>query len=314
MTTDIMTPATPLKAIRGLVATGVAAVGIFVIAGGIWSALAPLESAAVGPGQVDSESFRKRIEHLEGGIIGQILVHDGDAVQPGQVLVRLDDTKARTTLQGMRGQYWDALAAESRLLAERDGTAAILFPKALTGSDDPAAARVMAAQQKIFETRRSLLQTKTDLYRQRIAEVNEEIGGYFAQEAAAKRRAALIEEEVADLKKLVDKGLERKPRLLELQRDQADIEGKRGDLVAQIAKAQQTIAENEVNILNLQNDGQKEVASDLRDTQKKIHELTEQIEAAEHVLNRIEVKSPEAGVVTDLKFHTPGGASSRATG
>jgi HlyD family secretion protein len=307
MTTDIITPATPMKAMRGLVASGVAAVAIFVVAGGIWSVFAPLESAAVGAGQVEAESFRKRIEHLEGGIIGQILVHDGDVVQPGQVLVRLDGTKARTTLQALRGQYWDALAAEARLLAERDGAAEIRFPEALLQSRDPAAARVIAAQQKIFATRRSLLQTKTDLYRQRIAEVNEEIGGYTAQEAAATRRIGFIEEEIADLRKLLDKGLAQKPRLLELQRDHADIQGRHGDLIAQIAKAKQTIAENEVNILNLQNDGQKEVASDLRDTQKKLHELTEQIEAAEYVLMRIEVKSPEAGVVTDLKFHTPGG-------
>jgi HlyD family secretion protein len=307
MTTDIITPATPMKAIRGLVASGVAAVGIFVVAGGIWSVFAPLESAAVGSGQVEAESFRKRIEHLEGGIIGQILVHDGDAVRPGQVLVRLDDTKARTALLGLRGQYWDALAGEARLLAERNGAAEIAFPEALLQSRDPAAATVIAGQRKIFETRRSLLKTKSDLYRQRIAEVNEEIGGYTAQEAAAIRRIAFAEEEIADLKKLLEKGLAQKPRLLELQRDHADIEGKRGDLVAQIAKAKQTIAENEVNILNLENDTQKEVASDLRDAQKKIHELAEQIEAAEYVLTRIEVRSPEAGVVTDLKFHTPGG-------
>ena len=307
MTTDIITPATPMKAIRGLVASGVAAVGIFVVAGGIWSVFAPLESAAVGSGQVEAESFRKRIEHLEGGIIGQILVHDGDAVRPGQVLVRLDDTKARTALLGLRGQYWDALAGEARLLAERNGAAEIAFPEALLQSRDPAAATVIAGQRKIFETRRSLLKTKSDLYRQRIAEVNEEIGGYTAQEAAAIRRIAFAEEEIADLKKLLEKGLAQKPRLLELQRDHADIEGKRGDLVAQIAKAKQTIAENEVNILNLENDTQKEVASDLRDAQKKIHELAEQIEAAEYVMTRIEVRSPEAGVVTDLKFHTPGG-------
>src|SRR5262249_31808568 len=162
-------------------------------------------------------------------IIGQILVKDGDVVQPGQVLVRLDDTKARTTLQGLRGQYWDALAAEPRLLAERDGTAEIVFSEALLRSPDPAATRVIAAQQKIFATRRALLQSKTDLYRQRIAEVNEEIGGYMAQEAAATRRIALAGEEIADLRKLLDKGLAQKPRLLELQRDHADIEGRRGD-------------------------------------------------------------------------------------
>jgi HlyD family secretion protein len=167
------------------------------------------------------------------------------------VLVRLDETKARTTLFGLRGQYWDAVAAEARLLAERDCAAAITFQGVLLQSQAPAAERVFAAQQKIFEARRSLLKTKTDLYRLRIAEVNEEIGGYTAQEAAATRRIAFAQEEIGDLRQLLDKGLAQKPRLLQLQPNHADIQGRRGDLIAQIAKAKQTIAENEVNILNL---------------------------------------------------------------
>ena len=301
-------PETPMKTMRGLVAAGIGAVGFFIVAGGIWSAFAPLESAAIGGGQVEAESSRKTIQHFEGGIVGQILVRDGDAVKPGQILLRLDDTKARTTLFALRGQYWDAIAREGRLLAERDGAPEIRWPEMLLAQrSDPAIQLVMAGQQKIFQTRRSLLQTKTELFQQRVAQVNEEIRGYRAQEAAAVRRISLIKEEIGDLRRLVDKGLERKPRLLQLDRDHAEIEGRRGDLAAQIARAQQTIAENEVNILNLQNDTQNEVANDLRDTQKKIHELGEQIEAAQSVLTRIEVKSPEAGTITDLKVHTTGG-------
>jgi HlyD family secretion protein len=293
---------------RGLVAAGVGAVGFFVIAGGIWSVFAPLESAAVGAGQVEAESSRKTIQHLEGGIIGQILVKDGDRVVPGQPLLRLDDTKARTALYALRGQYWDAIAREARLLAERDGSDEIRWPETLVSRrDDAAIQQVMGGQQKIIQTRRSLQKTKTELFQQRIAQVKEEIGGYKSQEVATIRRIALIKEETADLRRLVDKGLERKPRLLQLERDYAEMDGKRGELAAQIARAQQTIAENEVNILNLQNDTQNEVANDLRDTQKKIHELGEQIEAAQAVLTRIDVKAPESGTVTDLKVHTPGG-------
>jgi HlyD family secretion protein len=166
---------------------------------------------------------------------------------------------------------------------------------------------VLAGQQKIFQTRRSLQQSKTELIKQRIAQTNEEITGLRAQVSADGRRISLINEEISGLRQLVAKGLERKPRLLALERDLAEIEGKRGDTIAQIARAGQNIAESQVSILNQENDMQNEVAESLRDTQKKIHELSEQIQAATDVLSRIDVRAPEGGVVTDLRVHTPGG-------
>jgi HlyD family secretion protein len=301
-------PATPLRRIRGLVIGGMLIVGIFVLGVGAWSALAPLESAAHATGVVAVESSRKTVQHLEGGIIGAILVHDGDRVVAGQPLLRLDDTKARTALIALQGQLWDAWAREARLIAERDGANRPTYPpQLLARAEEPAVGLVLAGQSKIFQTRRSLQQSKSDLIRQRIAQTNEEIGGLRAQEAADRRRIALINEEISGLKQLVDKGLERKPRLLELERNLAEIEGKRGDAMAQIARAQQNIVESEVSILNQENDKQNEVAEQLRDTQKKIHELAEQIQAAADVLSRIEVKAPEDGIVTDLRVHTPGG-------
>jgi HlyD family secretion protein len=300
-------PPTPFARTRGLIVAGTACVMVFVIGAGGWSAMAPLESAAMAPGTVEVESSRKTVQHLEGGIIGEILVKDGDAVVEGQTLIRLDDTKARTTLAALQGQIWDALAREARLLAERDGDDRIAVPAALAESRDPAALLVVAGQQKIFETRRTLFASKSELIRQRILQVKEEIVGLRAQEAASKKRIALAQEEMIGLRQLVEKGLERKPRMLQLDRDIAEMEGKRGETVASVARAQQSIAESEVNILNLKNDTANEVANDLRDTQKKIHELSEQIQAARDVLARIAVKAPQSGLVTDLKVHTPGG-------
>jgi HlyD family secretion protein len=301
-------PPTPMPRVRGLVLSGLAFAGVFVFGAGAWSVLAPLESAAMAPGVVESESNRKTIQHLEGGIIGSILVKDGDHVVAGQPLIRLDDTKPRTQLGALEGQLWDARAREARLIAERDGLPQVTYPATLLAQRDDATVRaVLSGQDKIFETRRQLLDSKVSQLRQRIGQVKEEIVGYQAQETAAKKRIGLINEEISGLKQLVDKGLERKPRLLALQRDLAEIEGRRGDLVAQVARAQQTIAESEVSILKEQNDAQNEVATQLRDTQQKIHELTEQMQAAKDVLARIEVKAPEAGTVTDLKVHTPGG-------
>lgn len=301
-------PDSPLARCRELVIAGCALVGVFIIGFGTWSAFAPLESAAMAPGMVVSESNRKTIQHLEGGIIAEILVKDGDVVHAGQTLIRLDDTKARTTLASLQGQLWDARAREARLLAERDEAPEIRFPDLLLAhAKDPVVAQAMTGQKKIFETRRSLLESKIAATRERINQVHEEIRGHEAEEAAARRRIDLINEEIKGVQTLLAKGLARKPRLLELQRQLAEIEGRRGDIVAQIARAKQTIAESEINILSLRNDAQKEVADELRETQKKIHELSEHAEAAANVMARTEIKAPQDGIVTNLMVHTPGG-------
>lgn len=301
-------PANPLARSRELVLAGSALIGIFVIGFGTWAVMAPLESAAVAMGSVVSESSRKTVQHLEGGIISAILVHDGDTVMAGQSLIRLDDTKARTTLLALRGQLWDAEAREARLIAERDGADTIDFPADLVAQQsEPAVAAAIAGQQKIFDARRSLVQSKTAAIRERIAQVHEEINGHQAEVVALEKRVALLQEEVGGVKQLVAGGLERKSRLLQLERDLADADGKRGDTLAQIARAKQTIAEAEIDILSLQNDRQKDVADELRETQKKGHELAEQAQAAADVLARVDVRAPENGTITDLRVHTPGG-------
>jgi len=304
-------PASPLARSRSLVLAGSALIAVFVVGLGTWSVVAPLESAAVAVGSVVSESSRKTVQHLEGGIISAILVHDGDQVTAGQTLIRLDDTKARTTLLALRGQLWDAKAREARLVAERDGAATIDFPAELVAQQsEPAVAAALAGQQKIFDTRRSLVESKTAAIRERINQVHEEINGHQAEVDALEKRVALLQEEVGGVKQLVSSGLERKSRLLQLERDLADADGRRGDTLAQIARAKQTIAEAEIDILSLQNDRQKDVADELRETQKKGHELAEQAQAAADVLARDDVKAPEAGTITDLRVHTPGGVIS----
>ncbi len=301
-------PPTPFARFRAIAWAGIGTVAIFLVGFGAWSVLAPLESAAIAPGVIEAETSRKTIQHLEGGIIGEILVKDGEAVTAGQALIRLNDVKARTQLVALTGQIWDAMAREARFLAERDKHDEIRYPESLTQhARDPAVKLVMAGQTKIFQARRSALDSKIALIKQRIAQVREEVIGLRAQETASRKRLALLSDEAAGLRQLLGKGFVPKPRVLALERDIVETEGRRGELVAQIARAQQTIAELEVNIISLENDTQNEIAQSLRDTQNQIHELVEQIQAAAHVLTRTEVRSPEAGVVTDLRVHTPGG-------
>ncbi len=301
-------PANPLARCRHLVVAGAALVAVFIIGFGFWAALAPLETAVIAPGTVVSELSRKTIQHLEGGIIAAILVQDGDKVTAGQTLIRLDDTKARTTYASASDQLWDVRAAQARLIAERDDAAAVTFPDDLLAHrDDPVVAQAMEGEAKIFQTQRGLETSKIDAIHERINQSRAEIAGYQAEVTAAERQIALLTDEVASSTALVRQGLERRPRLLELQRLLADMQGKRGDTLAQIARAKETIAESDVDILSLRNDSQKQAADALGDNQRKLEELTEETTAAQNVMARTAIKAPEDGTITDLRVHTPGG-------
>jgi HlyD family secretion protein len=302
-------PPAPFPRLRGIAWTGNMLAFGLVLGLGTWSTFAPLESAAIAFGAVEAESSRKTIQHLEGGIIGEILVADGDVVRAGQTLIRLDETKARAALEALRGQFWDAKAREARLLAEQHGDGQVSFPAELETErkENPSVATVLAGQQSLFETRRQVLRSLAAVMREKVAEVEQEIAGLKAQEIAAAKRAEIVREEAASVEILVNKGLERRPRLLSLEREMADIDGRRGETAAQISRAAQVISESQANLMKLESDRQNEIAQSLRETQNQIFQLREQIQAAKDQLSRTEVKAPEDGVVTDLRVHTPGG-------
>jgi HlyD family secretion protein len=252
---------------------------------------------------VESESSRKTIQHLEGGIIREILVADGDVVRSGQTLISLDDTKARSEVDSLQGQMWDATAREARLLAEQQGEERVSFPS----NESPAAAAVLARQKDIFETRRQVFQSQVAVIREKRSQVEREIVGLKAQADASAQRAAIVREEAAMVAELVSKGLERRPRYLNLQRETADIDGRRGEIAAQISRAEQVISESQATLLKLESDRQNEIAQSLREAQNQIFQLRERLRAADDQLSRTQVKAPEDGVITELRVHTPGG-------
>jgi HlyD family secretion protein len=302
-------PGTPFRRLRGLAALAFTVVGVFVIGFGLWATYAPLESAAIAGATIEAESSRKTIQHLEGGIVSRILVTDGDEVAAGQPLIRLDDTRARATVQLLQAQLWEAQALEARLVAERDAREAIRFPPNLRAAAerDPALAEIMAGQVKIYDTRRKLQLSRIDVIQQRKAQTREEIAALRFQAQAATIRAAIISKEMTAVSAMVAKGLQTRARLLQLEREQAEIDGRHGDTLAQISRAEQAIGESEALILQLTSDYNTEIAQILRETQAQIFQLTERIQAANEVLGRTVVRAPEAGIVTDLRIHTMGG-------
>ena len=292
----------------GLVLVGFAVIAVFFGVLGGWAALARLDSAAIAPGVVVVDTKRKTVQHLEGGIVGEILVRDGDRVHAGQVLIRLDETRPRATLELLRGRYMAAQALEARLIAERDHREEIILPESLLGQrDDPKVAEIIDGQTNIFVTRQQTLSGQIGILRQRMAQYREEIRGIEGEIAAEGTQLRLIAEEIATVSKLLEKGLAKKPRLLALQRQQAEINGERSRNEASIARAKNSIAETRLRITELETARIDEVVQELRDTQTQQFDLVEKMRAAEDVLRRTAILAPLGGVVVDLKVHTHGG-------
>ena len=288
-------------------AVGAGIVGLFFGVFGAWAAFAPLESAAVARGVISVETQRKTIQHLEGGIVGEILVRDGDEVAADAILVVLDDTQARATLDLLRGRHRAARALEARLIAERDGAADISFPDDVRGSADAGVAELVRAQGNIFTGRRRSITGQDAIMRQRIAQIQQEIRGLEGQSAAQAEQLALTSEEIASNQKLVDEGLSGKTRLLELQRALAEVTGEHSQSLAAIARAQQNIEETRLEMADLRTSFINEAVQQLGIVQNELLDLGEQIRAAEDVLRRTVIRSPMAGTVVGLQVHTVGG-------
>ena len=275
---------------------------------GVWGGFAPLESAAVATGSVVLDSSRKTIQHLEGGIIIEMLVKDGDEVFAGQPLLKLNSTTASARQDLLMGQWHYALATEARLAAERDEQPEIEFGEILLAEkDNPEVIKTIDTQKRLFDTRKKSLSGQVEILEQRVAQLNNQIDGLEAQKKATITQQELIAEEVETVEKLVAKGQGLKPRLLELKRRQAELQGKEGEYIAEIAKVREAIGENKLQSLNIKNEALKNTVDELKETQQKVADLSEQMNASVDVLSRTIITAPQSGIVTGMKYHTVGG-------
>jgi len=288
---------------------GYAIVLLFFGCFGAWAAVARLSSAAVAPGKVIVQGNVKTVQHLEGGIVKEILVKEGDFVHAGQLLVRLDPTRSLASRDTLNSQYLAALALEARLVAERDGAQTISFPDQLmqAANSDPAAARLMVAQQEIFKARRATIDGQVAILNQQMSQKKDEMSGIQEQVKAEERQSALIAEETQAVKSLYEQHLETKPRLLALQRQQADLLGSRGAHLAAIAQLKESVGELKLRVLDIQNQRLNSIVGDLRDTQVQIADLRDKLEAASDILTRTDIRAPSSGIVMGVRLFTVGG-------
>jgi HlyD family type I secretion membrane fusion protein len=311
METDLHTAALPEDLWRGIrrrlifsLAAVMTAIGGFLA----WSEAAPLSSAILAPGMVVPDSRTKTVQHLEGGIVRDILVTDGSKVEPGQDLLVLDDTRVRASVALLTSQFHSALALEARLIAERDGNPDIEFPTELLDAGTvPDVQQALLSETARFNTRREALAGETAILQQRIAQLEEEIRGLQAQHAATEGQLVLLAEEIAVVRQLVDAGHERKPRLLALSRAARQTEGDRGLYVGQIARAHQSIGEARLRISQLNVTRAREIADELKEVRGQLVDLRERLYAAEDTLSRTRIKAPQGGTVVRLGYFTVGG-------
>ena len=294
--------------IRGLVITGLVIIGLFFGVFGSWAMLAPLESAAVAMGVVSVDSKRKTIQHLEGGIIEQINVKEGQTVAAGDVLLKLDETQPMASLALFEARYYSELAREARLKAERDNETEIAFPAVLLEqADNPTVQDALEGQQNIFRSRRDAIDGQTAIIQQRIAQIQEENKGLNALLANVSKRIELIQDEMDSNQELFEKGMTGKMRLRELEKELAEVMGERSQHTAAISRNKQNINEARLQITELKTTQLNEVAQELREAKDTLYDLQEKIRAATDILARTEVRAPIAGTVVDMQVTTVGG-------
>ena len=307
-TDDKAPPARP-EGLTPNILAGYGVIAALILGFALWSWLAPLGSAVNANGQVVVEGDHKTVQHLEDGIIRDILVHNGDKVAAGQTLIRLDDTQAKASLRLAVANYHAAEAQVALLTAEQTQATAITFPADLVtaAATDPSAAKMIAEQSATFAARHKELASQADILHQRNAQSQAEISGLRAQIAAEDQQISLLADELKDLNYLLAKELVAKPQVLEKRRMQAEIAGQRAQNFADIARAEQTIGENRLKIADLRVALINEAANKIGDAQKDMFDAEQRARAAQDVMDRTVITAPVAGVVVEQKVHTPGG-------
>ena len=303
-----LTPA--LESIQRYVIFGMVMFGCVTFGIGGWAATMHLSGAVIGQGVVVVDSSVKKVQHPTGGIIGELRVREGDRVNTGDILVRLDETQTLANATIVTKNLDELLARQARLEAERDSADQIVFPRALlqrTQDSNSEADRAIGAEQKLFDLRRQARSGQKAQLKERSTQLQDEIKGYMGQVEAKLKEIEFIRQELEGVRGLWQKNLVPITRLNLLERDAARIEGERSQLNGMIAQSKGKIAEIALQIIQIDQDLRSEVGKDLIETRSKLSELAERKTAAVDLLNRIDIRAPQSGRVHELKFHTIGG-------
>ena len=283
---------------------------MLVLVGGIggWAATNEFSGAVIAQGQLVVDTNVKKVQHPTGGVVAELNVRDGDLVNAGDIVIKLDDTQTRANLSIVVKGLDELYARKAREEAELEGNTAVVFPaNLLERRSDPEVDHIILGETKLFETRRATREGLKSQLSERVAQSQEEITGLVAQIASKDKQVEWIQKELEGVRELWAKQLVQFSRVTALEREQARLEGERGQLVAAIAQSKGKISETRIQILQIEQDMRSEVGKDLADVRGKTAELIEKRVAAEDQLKRIDIRAPQKGMVHQLDVHTVGG-------
>ena len=289
----------------GYIRFGIVCVLLLAVGLGGWGATAKLKGAVISSGHLRVESQRQVVQHPDGGVVGEILVREGDVVEAGEVLIKLDGTKLQSELTVMESQLFELMARRGRLVAEQTDADKIVFDAELlkAAEKDPQVRALIDGQQALFEARLKTMEREIEVLKERQVQIREQITGSASEIEALRRQSTLIEEELVGQRKLLAQGLAQSSRVLSLDREAARLEGESGQKMAQTAQLKGQISEMEIELLHLGASRREEAISTMRDLGFKELELKERRIALSEQLSRLDVRAPLAGIVLEMSVH-----------
>ena len=273
---------------------------------GVWSAVAPLDGAAHAPGTVMVKSYSQVVQHLEGGIISEIMVRNGDRVTAGEPLLTIDNTQAQAQLEIANAQFIGLKAREARLMAERDKLDHVSYPTVLDSGINGVRQEI-EAQDEIFRSQKAALEGSVDVLEQRIEQLQSKLIGLAALKVSKEELAASFSEELADVEALLSQGFSDKQKLRELERAVATLEGEAAELSANISSTEVQIGETRLQIIQTEHEFHNDVVNQLGETQTGLNDSNERVNALGDIVRRTVVRAPVAGIVTGMQFHSVNG-------
>ena len=295
--------------VKGSLRWAFGSIAIFLIIFSIWSWAAPLNSAAIAPGVLEAAGGgRRTVQHLEGGIVSKFLVVEGQKVRAGDTLVQLDTTQNDARDASVRSTLYGLLAQDARLTAERHGLPSISYPAELLAlSEEPEVKSIIAASNALFFARRRGLTDQTTVLSQRLGQSQAEIRSSHAQLAALADQSKLLDDEEFSVSMLVEEGLERKSRLLALQRQRSAAEGQQGQLTNNLDRIGKTMSETQAQMTFLRGQLATDAATQQREVQMQIAEARENLKVSSDIRRRAQIVAPINGTVANLRLITTGG-------
>lgn len=272
-----------------------------------WAIWAPLDEGVVAPSTVSIETRRKTIQHLQGGVVKQVLAQEGQMVKKGDVLAVLDDATTRAGYETIRQAYLSQRAAESRLLAELAGASSIAFHPDLADGNDTAAQQHVTVQRQLFASRRAAQQAELGAAEQQIVGLEGAIAGMVQMLESRRAQASLQQRQMSSVKELANDGFAPRNQALQLEQVQAELRASIAELESNIQRARNAIAETRLRIAQRRQEFLKEISAQLADVRREVQANQERLVAITADLGRTEIRAPVNGQVVGLTMSSIGG-------